>query len=91
MFAEIEYQAMLKLPQEVIDAFDLKEGDIVNFEAGDNGTVILTFPKNTDVDLDLSEKDTFSLMQMAHERNITLNALVEDILTKYIASVAPDA
>jgi len=91
MFAEIEYQAMLKLPQEVIDAFDLKEGDAVHFEAGDNGTVIMTFPKNANVDIDLSKDDTFSLMQMAHERNMSLNALIEDILMRYIASVVPHA
>jgi len=34
-----------------------------------------------DVPIELTDEDWFSLMKMAHERDITLNQLVEQILT----------
>jgi len=36
---------------------------------------------------DIPEESLFKLMQIAHERNITLNKLVEEILNKEIAAV----
>ena len=35
------------------------------------------------VDIDLNDEELFTLMKMAHERDITLNQLVNNILTDY--------
>jgi len=34
-----------------------------------------------DVPIELTDEDWYTLMKMAHERDITLNQLVEEILT----------
>ena len=35
------------------------------------------------VDIDLNDEELFTLMKMAHERDITLNQLVNNVLTDY--------
>ena len=37
-----------------------------------------------DVDLDLDREEIYQLMCMAHERDITLNQLVEELLQQFI-------
>ena len=44
------------------------------------------FDERVQVPLDLDRDELFRLMQMAHERDITLNKLVEEILQKVIDS-----
>lgn len=42
------------------------------------------YDDKVEVPLDLDENDLFELMKLAHERNITLNQLVEDILRQAV-------
>ena len=44
----------------------------------------LPFDKRVTVPLDLDDAEVFQLMKMAHDRDITLNQLVEEILQKVI-------
>jgi len=40
--------------------------------------------KMVDVEIDFEEDDLFYLMQKAHEKDITLNQLINDMLTEFI-------
>lgn len=73
---------VLTLPDEIIKQFDLKPGDKVKFNDLGNGSVEIKFPKKEDVEIELSDEEIFSLMKIAHERDITLNKLIEEILIK---------
>lgn len=73
---------VLTLPDEIVKQFDLKPGDKVRFNDLGNGSVEIKFPKKEDVEIDLPDEELFALMKMAHERDITLNKLVEEILIK---------
>ena len=42
------------------------------------------YDDKVEVPLDLDENDLFELMKLAHERNVTLNQLVEDILRQAV-------
>lgn len=77
--AKVE-DGVLTLPDEIVKMFNLKAGDTVDFEDLGNGTILLTFPKKQDVEIDLPEDQIFMLMKIAHERDITLNQLVNEIL-----------
>jgi predicted DNA-binding ribbon-helix-helix protein len=43
-----------------------------------------------DVPIELTDEQWYSLMKMAHERDITLNQLVEEILTLEINRIEKD-
>ena len=77
--AKVE-DGVLTLPDEIVKMFNLKVGDTVNFEDLGDGSVAMTFPKKEEVEIDLPEEQIFMLMKIAHERDITLNQLVNDIL-----------
>ena len=81
MEATIEYEALLTLPDEIIKKFDIHPGDTVHFKPREDGGIELTFSKRESVEVELPEATLFALMLMAHERDITLNQLVTDILT----------
>jgi predicted HicB family RNase H-like nuclease len=42
-----------------------------------------------EVELDLPDSELFDLMLMAHNQDITLNQLVENILREYIDTLEP--
>ena len=42
-----------------------------------------------EVELDLADTELFDLMLMAHQQDITLNQLVENILREYIDTLEP--
>jgi len=43
----------------------------------------------SEVELDLPDAELFDLMLMAHNQDITLNQLVENILREYIDTLEP--
>lgn len=79
---KVEQESVITLPDEVIEHFDLHPGDQVHFKELENGCIEMTFPKKESIDIELSDADIFSLMKIAHEQDITLNQLVENILRK---------
>ena len=44
----------------------------------------------TTITIDIPEEVLFQLMILAHERDITLNQLVQDILREHIAKIEPN-
>lgn len=80
MIAKIDYEAVLTLPDEIVEKFDLRAGDTVHFKERDDGGFELTFPKMETMELDLPEDKLMELMLLAHKKDVTLNKLVEDIL-----------
>lgn len=77
--AKVE-DGVLTLPDEIVKMFNLKVGDTVDFEDLGDGTISLTFPKKEEIEIDLPDDQIFMLMRIAHERDITLNQLVNNIL-----------
>jgi len=51
----------------------------------------MTTDNRSTIELDLDHDLLFQLMLLAHEQDITLNQLVENILRKYIAGHEQDA
>jgi AbrB family looped-hinge helix DNA binding protein len=80
MVVTVDENGVLTLPNEIVEKFGLHEGDTVHMKALDNGSIEMTFPKKALVDIDLDDKDLFELMKLAHERDITLNRLIENTL-----------
>jgi len=71
------------LPDDLLDRLDWQEGDDLKFVEKDEGFIIKKV-KYENVEIDLSEDDLFSLMQLAHAQNITFNQLVEQIIQERI-------
>lgn len=71
---------ILILPDEIVKKFSLKAGDVVEFQELENGVISLTFQKKEEINIYLPEEEIFMLMKMAHEKDITLNQLVNEIL-----------
>jgi bifunctional DNA-binding transcriptional regulator/antitoxin component of YhaV-PrlF toxin-antitoxin module len=82
MILEVDEEGRITLPEEIIERFHVKAGDFVHFSINDNGTITMTFPKKEEIEIDMPDEEIYTLMKMAHERDITLNQLVEDILRK---------
>lgn len=80
MLVEVDEQGVMKLPDEIIEKFNLCSGDTVHFEERGDGCIVMTFPKKIDVEIDLSDDELLILMKMAHEQDITFNQFVEDVL-----------
>ena len=49
----------------------------------------MTDARKEEVELDLPDSELFNLMLMAHNQDITLNQLVENILREYIDALDP--
>lgn len=47
------------------------------------------YDATVDITIDMDDKEWFQLMLMAHERNITLNALVNELLTVAVSATTP--
>jgi len=71
------------LPDDLLDRLGWQEGDDLKFVEKDEGFIIKKV-KYENVEIDLSEDDLFSLMQLAHAQNITFNQLVEQIIQERI-------
>jgi len=77
---KVENGSFITLPEEIVTEFDLKEGDEIKINDRENGILELVPQKMTDVEIDLPDEVLFKLMTMAHEQDITLNQLVNNIL-----------
>ena len=75
---------LVTLPDEIIEDLKLKEGDEAHFHAQEDNSILITFTRYEKVEIDLEDKVLFELMLLAHERDITLNQLVNDILREYV-------
>ena len=60
---------------------ELAEDILVKITAASNGK---EYDRRVSVPLEMDEKEMFRLMKMAHERDITLNQLVEEVLKNKI-------
>lgn len=70
MVDTIKKGKLFKKPEDIIVAWK-KEG-------------FVDFGPKKEIQIELSEKDMLTLCVKAHEKNITLNELVEEILSDYI-------
>ena len=82
--AKIEQESILTLPDEVVEDLGLHVGDEAHFKDLENGSFQITFSKKEDVQIDIDEKLLYQLMLLAHEQDITLNQLVENILREFL-------
>lgn len=76
--------SVLIIPDEITKELNLHEGDIAHFNVLENGAIEISFKKFETVTVDLPNETLFQLMLIAHERNVTLNQLCEDILREEI-------
>ncbi len=84
---KVEQESFITLPDEIIEHFNLHPGDTVHFKELENGCLEMTFPKKAEVEIELPDEQLLTLMKMAHEQDITLNQLVENILRKEMEKV----
>jgi len=70
----------LKIPQHVIDHMKIDPGDQLCVEHDTNGDVLITSVKYETVDIEFDQHDLMKYMLIAHERNITLNQLIEQAI-----------
>ena len=75
---------ILPLPDEMIEELDLHEGDEANFHLQEDNSILITFNRYKTIEIDFEKDILFELMKMAHEQNITLNELVNNILREYL-------
>lgn len=78
--ATINSESILIIPEEIVKELGLHEGDTAHFNLLEDGKIEVLFDKKEIVEIDLPNETLFQLMLMAHERNMTLNELCEDIL-----------
>lgn len=75
---------LLPLPQDVIEKHNIKFGDELELDVSEDGSLIIKFPKKVTIDIELEDDLLIQLSLLAHERNITLNQLIQDILKEYL-------
>ena len=85
---KVEQQSYITLPDEIVESFGIKEGDEITIREHEDGVLELIPKKYTNVEIDLPEEVLFQLMKMAHEQDVTLNQLVNDILRKEMNRLA---
>lgn len=74
---EPSQDALLTLPEEVLQALNIKAGDKLHMEVKDD-TIILS--KFKTIEVELSDELFSQLALLAHEQDITLNELILTIL-----------
>lgn len=75
---------MLVFPDPLLNKLGWKEGDDLQFIPQDDGGFIIKKIKQETVSIDLPDKVLFDLMTLAHEKNITLNELINDVIRNKI-------
>ena len=73
-----------ELPSELMKGLGWKTGDDLKWNETDNGGFRLTKVKMETIELDFDDEELFKYMQLAHEKNISFNQLVEEALTDVI-------
>ena len=77
-------EAILQLPDDLMNRLDWKAGDDLEFIPQPDNSFLIKRVKMTSVPIDLDEKDLYKLMLMAHEQGITLDRLINNILSQLI-------
>jgi len=72
---------MIQLPPEALEALDIKEGEKVSVKATKDS---ISISKLVPVEIELDDADFLALAKLAHERDITFNEYVREILEKMI-------
>lgn len=75
---------MLVFPEPLLDKLGWKEGDDLQFIPQDDGGFVIRKNKHETVSIELPDKMLFDLMNLAHEKNITLNKLINDIINEML-------
>lgn len=73
----------IQFTPEILEKAGLKEGDKVHVGIDKDGTEIV-ISKLTSVELDIDSKTLLELSMMAHEQDITLNALIVKVLEEFL-------
>jgi len=73
-----------ELPPELMEGLGWKTGDDLKWDETDNGGFRLKKVKMETVELDFDDEELFKYMQLAHEKNMSFNQLVEEALTDVI-------
>lgn len=73
---------MITLPDELIKEWGLKPGSKVSIALQDDGTIRISKMVKVEVELD---DDLFnSVAKMAHDRDITFNVMIQQLLEEYL-------
>lgn len=75
----------IELPPELIKEAGWKEGDDLKFETKEGGSILVNKVEYTGVDIDLDDEEVLKLSLAAHERGITLNDFIIEILEGYLS------
>ena len=75
----------IEIPPDTLKRLGWHEGDDVRFEHQSDGSMMIRKIRTETVEIDLCEEDFQGVAQLAHERNITFNAMCGEILEEVIA------
>lgn len=75
---------MIKLPSDITDKLDIGPQDELTMKRDDDGSISIVSTKQVSVELELNDQDLFRYMQVAHERGITFNQLVNDATQSFL-------
>ena len=75
----------VEIPPDTLNRLGWVEGDDVRFEHREDGSMMIRKIRTESIDLELEEEDFQGIAQLAHERNITFNAMCGIILEEAIA------
>ena len=74
----------VELPPELMKGLGWKTGDDLKWDETKDGGFRLKKVKYETVELDFDDEELFKYMQLAHEKNMSFNQLVEEALTDVI-------
>jgi len=63
---------------------------VLFFEFGEVGEEIEIVDTRVDIELDFTDEEFITAAGMAHERDLTLNAFINEVLTDFVAEYEPD-
>ena len=70
----------INLPDELMEEMGWNEGDDLTFEAQDDGSFLIKKVEYASIPVDLTGKDILALSLAAHEKGITLNDFIVEVL-----------
>tara|TARA_R110000851_G_scaffold158110_1_gene301032 strand:+ start:127 stop:432 length:306 start_codon:yes stop_codon:yes gene_type:complete len=77
----------LSFPPELLSTLDWKPGDDVKFTTCTDGSFTIRKVKYESIELDLDEEEFHKYLELAHERNQSFNAFVEEALESVLEKV----
>lgn len=72
--------AIIQFPEGILNKLGWKEGDDLRFVPQADGGFLIRKLNMQQVSIDMDEKDIHTLMEIAHERDITFNQLVQQVI-----------